>query len=460
VVRRGIGGTVSLPPVLHFGTDGVRGKAYDELVPQDVARLAQAAAEVLAPAGPVVIGRDTRLSSPDFANALISGFSAAGVPTLDLGVAPTPAVAWAAARHHIPGAVVSASHNPWPDNGIKLFGPGGRKLDDEVQTGLEAVLADSKRRWAPHPARRLLVADAAGMLRDYQNAVAATAEFDGRGLRVVADAAHGSASAALPGPLGAHGVELTVINADPDGRNINHQCGSTHPEAVARAVCEQGAELGITFDGDADRVLAVDHTGELVDGDQIIAICAVDRQNRGLLPGNTVVVTVMTNLGFHRAMSNRGINVVTTPVGDRHVWSALQDGEWGLGGEQSGHVIFPALANAGDGLVTALQLLEVIVRRKMTLRDLAAEAMAKMPQVLHNVATGPDPIDAGQLDSAIAAAEQALGTSGRVLVRPSGTEPVIRVMVEAETLEAARSVAAEVATAVGGPRRAIPTTRH
>ena len=279
-------------------------------------------------------------------------------------------------------------------------------------------------------------------------AVAATADFDGQGLRVVVDAAHGAAAAVLPGPLQAHGMDVTVINAQPDGRNINKECGSTHPEAVAQAVCQQGADLGLTFDGDADRVLAVDHTGELVDGDQIIAICAADRHHQGRLAGNTVVVTVMTNLGFHRAMARRGIDVVTTPVGDRHVWSALQDGNWALGGEQSGHVIFPALATTGDGLVTALQLLEVVARRGLPLRDLAAEAMTKMPQVLHNVAVGPDAIDEPRLSAAVAAAQQELGTDGRILVRPSGTEPVIRIMVEAETPATAESVAAEVANAL------------
>ena len=434
--------------MLRFGTDGVRGRAYEELRPVDVIRLAQATSEVIAPTGPVIIGRDTRASSPDFAEALITGFSAVGVPTLDMGVAPTPAVAWAAAREHSPGAMVSASHNPWHDNGVKLFGPGGRKLGDEVQAALESVLADPDRGWAPDTAGPRLTTDASALVRVYQTAVAATADFDGQGLRVVVDAAHGSATAALPGPLQAHGVAVKVINADPDGRNINSQCGSTYPEAVAEAVSEQGADLGLTFDGDADRVLAVDHRGDLVDGDQIIAICAADRHRQGRLPGNTVVVTVMTNLGFHRAMAQQGINVVTTPVGDRHVWAALQYGDWALGGEQSGHVIFPALATTGDGLVTALQLLEVVARRGLPLRDLATEAMTKMPQVLYNATVGPDPIDEDRLSAAVAAAEQVLGSHGRVLVRPSGTEPVIRIMVEAETSEIAESVATNVAAAI------------
>ena len=434
--------------MLRFGTDGVRGRAYDDLLPEDVARLAQAAALVLAPTGPVIIGRDTRDSSPDFAAALAAGFSAVGVSAIDMGVAPTPAVAWAAKRARTPGAMVSASHNPWHDNGVKLFGPEGRKLDDEVQAAVESALADTDRKTVPTLGTPLRTSDGSALLQEYQDAVADSADFHAGDLRVVVDAAHGCATAALPHPFRAHGVDVTVINADPDGRNINHRCGSTHPEAVARAVNGRGADLGLTFDGDADRVLAVDHTGELVDGDQIIAICAADRHQQGRLPGNTVVVTVMTNLGFHRAMAQRGINVVTTPVGDRHVWSALQEGNWALGGEQSGHVIFPALANTGDGLITALQLLEVVIRRGLPLRELAAEAMTKMPQVLRNVVVGPEPIDEDRLSAAVAAAEQALGSNGRILVRPSGTEPVLRIMVEAETPEAAESAAANVAAAI------------
>ena len=434
--------------MLRFGTDGVRGRAYEELFPDDIVLLAQAAAKVLNPSGPVVIGRDTRDSSPEFAAALAAGFSAVGVSTIDLGVAPTPAVAWGAAQTRSPGAMVSASHNPWYDNGVKLFGPEGLKLNDEAQAALESTLGDSDLRTVSTLGAPPRTADGSELLQEYQTAVSRTVDFDGRHLRVVVDAAHGSATSALPGPLQAHGATVTVINSSPSGRNINQRCGSTHPETVAQAVRKEGADLGITFDGDADRVLAVDHTGELVDGDQIIAICAVDRHQRGELPGNTVVVTVMTNQGFHRAMAQRDINVVTTPVGDRHVWSALQGGGWALGGEQSGHVIFPSLATTGDGLITALQLLEVVARRGVPLRELAAEAMIKMPQVLHNVAFVPNTVDVGRLDAAVDAAERALGDNGRILVRPSGTEPVIRIMVEAETPQIAESIAADIANAI------------
>ncbi len=404
----------------------------------------------MAPTDPVVIGRDTRASSPDFADALIAGFSAAGVPSRDMGVVPTPAVAWAAARGHTLGAMVSASHNPWYDNGVKLFGPGGGKLDDDTQTALESALADSSHLPAPDRGGPRLVTGASELVVEYEAVVVGTADFDGSGLHAVVDAAHGSATAVLPGSLRAHGVAVTVINDAPDGRNINQDCGSTCPETVARAVRDLGADLGLTFDGDADRVLAVDHTGRLVDGDQIIAICAIDRHRRGRLLGNTVVVTVMTNLGFHRAMAERGIDVVTTPVGDRHVLAALQEAGWALGGEQSGHVIFPNLAGTGDGLLTAMQLLEVVARRNLPLSDLSDEAMTKLPQVLKNVTLGGKPVDERKLSAAIASAEETLGSQGRVLVRPSGTEPVIRVMVEAESVELAETVASGIASAISG----------
>ncbi|WP_420639363.1 phosphoglucosamine mutase [Candidatus Poriferisocius sp.] len=434
--------------MLRFGTDGVRGRAYEELLPDDVVRLAQAMVDVVGISDPVVIGRDTRASSRDFADALISGFTTAGVPTLDMGVVPTPAVAWAAARDNLCGAVVSASHNPWTDNGIKLFGPGGQKLGDDVQESLESAMADPRRSWAAHPAPRHRTTDGSALVGAYRDAIGATAHFDSPDLHVVVDAAHGSAVATLPAPLRAHGVNVTVINAEPDGRNINHRCGSTHPDTVARAVEQRGADLGLTFDGDADRVLAVDHTGEVVDGDQIIAICALDRHQHQRLPEDTVVVTVMTNLGFHRAMEQRGINVVTTPVGDRHVSAALQQGRWALGGEQSGHIIFPELAHTGDGMITALQLLEVMARRCAPLRDLAAESMTRMPQVLRNVAVKPEGIDDDRLSAAVTTAQQNLGDHGRILVRPSGTEPVIRIMVEAETAEAAEVAATHVVAAL------------
>ncbi len=434
--------------MLRFGTDGVRARAYEDLFPEDFIRLAQAAAEVLAPTNPVIIGRDTRHSSPDFANALMSGFSAVGVSTINLGIAPTPAVAWAAAHADTLGVMVSASHNPWRDNGLKLFNAEGLKLQDEVQAALEATLANDK--WQPVstlgvPNRAFSGAD---LLQQYQHDLTNSVSFSTHNLKVVVDAANGAVTPMLPEPLTAHGINVITINTNPDGKNINRKCGSTYHQTVARAVIANKADLGLTFDGDADRVLAVDHTGELIDGDQIIAICAVDRQQRNALADNTVVVTVMTNLGFHRAMAQRNIVVVTTPVGDRNVLAALQKYRWGLGGEQSGHVIFPELATTGDGMITALQLLEVIARHDISLQDIAKQAMTKMPQVLHNVKIGPTPIDEAVLQTAVTSAEQTLNGSGRVLVRPSGTEPVIRIMVEADTPHLAESVASNVAAAI------------
>ncbi|MCY4257857.1 MAG: phosphoglucosamine mutase [bacterium] len=433
--------------MLRFGTDGVRGRAYKDIFPEDFNRLAQAAAHVLQPKAPVVIGRDTRQSSPDFAHALMAGFSAVGVATIDLGVAPTPAVAWAAAYAKTPGVMVSASHNPWKDNGLKLFSPEGLKLQDDAQADLEAILTDANQKPVSTLGTPNRTLDGTDLLQEYQHFLASSVSFDHNSLSVVVDAANGAATSLLPMSLQAHGLTVTVINAEPDGQNINRKCGSTVPGTVAAAVVKHNADIGLTFDGDADRVLATDHTGELVDGDQIIAICAADRQERHKLPDSTVVVTVMSNLGFHRAMAERGITVVTTPVGDRNVWAALHKGNWALGGEQSGHVIFPELATTGDGMVTALQLLEVLARRKMPLKELAAEAMTKMPQVLRNVKLGANPIDHQQLSTAIATAEQTLNGSGRLIVRPSGTEPVIRIMVEAETSQLAQSVAADLAAA-------------
>ncbi|MYG93512.1 MAG: phosphoglucosamine mutase [Acidimicrobiia bacterium] len=433
--------------MLRFGTDGVRGRAYENLFPDDCIRLAQAFTRALTPSSPIIIGRDTRDSSPDFAHALCAGFNAMGIHTIDLGVAPTPAVAWVAATQAAPGVVVSASHNPWHDNGLKLFSPKGLKLDNEIQATLESILSDPD--WQPIPTLGTpnRTSDGTGLLQQYQQALTASVNFDANGLKVVVDAANGAATAVLAQPLQAHNLIVTVINANPDGRNINRQCGSTYPDTVAEAVVRHNADLGLTFDGDADRVLAVDHTGAVLDGDQIIAICATDRKQRNKLAGNTVVVTVMTNLGFHRAMAKQQINVVTTPVGDRNVWTALEEGQWALGGEQSGHVIFPELTTTGDGMVTALQLLEVVVRRSVPLKDLAAEAMTKMPQVLHNVKMGPASLDEQHLNSAVAAAEKTLQGNGRLLIRPSGTEPVIRIMVEAETSQLAQSVAADLASA-------------
>ena len=430
---------------LRFGTDGVRGVANAELTPELVLALGRAAARVLG-AATMAVGRDTRASSPMLQAALTAGLASEGVTVRDLGVAPTPAVAF-----HGAGAMVSASHNPFPDNGIKFFAPGGRKLTDEVEGRLEAELdrivhgggaAD-----APTGAAVGRV-ETAG-IDEYVDHVVAS--VDGRtlaGLRVVVDCANGAAGLAAPAALRRLGVDLTVVHDTPDGTNINEGCGSTHPADLQHAVVEHGADAGLAFDGDADRVIAVDAAGNVVDGDQLIAVCALDRRDRGLLVDDTVVVTVMTNLGFRLAMLEHGVKVVETQVGDRYVLQALEEGGWSLGGEQSGHVIFRDLATTGDGLLTGVQVLDAMARSHRPLADLAG-VMTKLPQVLRNVRLDAKVQDIeGRIASDIAAVEAELGDRGRVLVRPSGTEPVVRVMVEAPTAEQADAAAARLTAAV------------
>jgi len=450
--------------VLKFGTDGVRGVANSELTPELALALGRAAARVLRGAR-FAVGRDTRRSGPLLEAALSAGLAAEGVDVASLGVVPTPAVAWWSDTEAAPAAMVSASHNPFGDNGIKLFSASGRKLADDVEEALEAELA---RLLAEGPngggAARTgagvgAVTPAVGALDGYAASVAAS--LAGRrldGLSAVVDCAHGSASVVAPGVLRDLGVEVEVLHAEPDGTNINAGCGSTHPDALAAAVMSRGADVGIAFDGDADRVLLVDEAGALVDGDQIIALCALDRHDRGVLPGDAVVVTVMTNLGFRLAMEKSGIEVVETAVGDRYVLEALESRGLALGGEQSGHVIFRDLATTGDGLLTAVQALDVVVRSGWPLAALAGEAMTRLPQVLRNVRVRErDPAILRGLAPVLAAVEARLGSSGRVLLRPSGTEPLIRIMAEAPTeAEADAAVSELVAEAerlAGGPRR-------
>ena len=427
---------------LRFGTDGVRGIANAELTPELVLALGRAAARVLGD-GPFLVGRDTRISGPLLQAALSAGLATEGADVVDLGVLPTPGVAWLSAADQRPAAMISASHNPFPDNGVKFFQAGGRKLSDSIEARLEAELdhliaspaADSRRTAAD--LGRLLPGN--GVDR-YMAALSQS--VGGRslaGLSVVLDCGHGAASRVAPGVLAGLGADVTVLNDAPDGVNINHGCGSTHPESLQREVVARRAAAGLAFDGDADRVLAVDHTGQLVDGDQLIAICAVDRQARSRLPGDTVVVTVMANLGFRRAMADRGISLVETPVGDRYVLEEMERGGWALGGEQSGHIIFADLATTGDGVLTGLQVLDVMARTGRSLADLAG-VMTRLPQVLRSVpvATRGASIEASEdLTLAIKAVQAELGERGRVLVRASGTEAVVRVMVEAVTVEEA-----------------------
>jgi phosphoglucosamine mutase len=366
---------------------------------------------------------------------------------------PTPAVAFGSEAGDVVGVMISASHNAFGDNGIKLFAPGGRKLADDEQARVEDVIAEALQPGSHPGPTGASVGTTRGderVLADYASSVAGAIE--GRslsGLHVVLDCAHGSNSGVAPEVVAGLGARVDVLAAEPDGTNINDGCGSTHPDALRAAVVAAGADLGIAFDGDADRVLAVDHTGGLVDGDGIIALCATDLRDRGRLRDDTVVVTVMSNLGFRQAMAREGIDVVETKVGDRYVLEAMADGGYSLGGEQSGHIIFGDLGTTGDGLLTAVVLMDLVRRSGATLADLAAAAMQRLPQVLLNVAvSAPIPDVAERLADELAAVEQDLGDRGRVLLRPSGTEPVVRVMAEAPTEDEAAAVAERLVAAV------------
>jgi len=439
---------------LKFGTDGVRGVANLELTPELVLALGRAAARVLG-GTEVVIGRDTRLSGPSVQAALSAGFAAEGVTIGDLGVVPTPAVAHLSATEHVPGVMISASHNRFPDNGIKFFAPGGQKLDDATEAALETELARlvSDGPLGPPPTGAdvgALVSSPTGVA-EYRRHLLADAIGDRRleGLRVVVDCAQGAACTVAPEVFAALGVDVVVIGDRPDGTNINEGFGSTAPAQLQRLVVERSADAGLAFDGDADRLIAVDAHGDVIDGDHIIAVCAVDLHQRGALRHDTVVVTVMTNLGFRHAMTEHGITVAETGVGDRAVLQALHDGGYSLGGEQSGHVIFRELATTGDGLLTGITLLDVMARSGRPLAELAA-VMSRLPQVLVNVKVHqrlPDVAAAVAGDIAVCEAE--LGEHGRVLVRSSGTEPVVRVMVEAPTSQQAASIADQLVAAVG-----------
>ena len=459
--------------VLRFGTDGVRGDARTDLTAEAVERLGRAGAEILG-AEEFAVGRDPRASGPALAEAVHRGVAAAGGSSVDLGVLPTPAVARWCAEENTAGAMVSASHNPWFDNGVKFFAPGGLKLDDTTQariqarfealgpdgrTGDRAFRAASGLDPDADPGGRAAKgrSEAAAARRRHIEAVAAS--IGGRdlaGLSVVVDGANGAAAEVGSECLRKLGASVRELNTSPDGRNINEGCGSTHPQGLQAAVAEFGADAGVAFDGDADRVIAVDNAGNLVDGDQIIAVCALDRHRRGALPGPGVVVTVMANGGLRRAMAAEGIEVVETAVGDRRVLEMLDRRGLALGGEQSGHVIFRDLATTGDGLLTAVQLLDALKRSGRDLAALAAAAMTRLPQVLTLVRLDGPTADLGDLEARLtpvaAAASQRLAGAGRVLVRPSGTEPVVRVMVEADdhstASDEADRLASEIAAAL------------
>jgi phosphoglucosamine mutase len=453
-----------------FGTDGVRGVAGVELTVQLAMDLAVAAVPVLAPAAaasghtgrPVaVIGRDSRASGDFLEAAMVAGLASSGVDVLRLGVIPTPGVAYLTGALNADfGVVLSASHNPAGDNGIKFFGRGGVKLTDEAEDQIEAGLhavADGGRASRPADVSGLgfgRVTDAYSAHETYLDHLlaslpaAAPGQPPLQGLRVVVDCAHGAAYSIGPRALRRAGAEVIAIGAAPDGLNINAGVGSTHLDTLAAAVIEHRADAGLAFDGDADRCLAMDGDGQPLDGDQILAVLASQLKRTEQLAGDTVVVTVMSNLGFHVAMRESGITVIETPVGDKHVYAAMRDGGYILGGEQSGHIIQMGHATTGDGVLTGLHLLAAVNGAGIPV-SAAGKLMTKYPQVLINVRGDKDRAMADPaLAAAVADAESVLGDAGRVLLRPSGTEPVIRVMVEAQQTAVAEQVAGQLADVV------------
>jgi phosphoglucosamine mutase len=446
-----------MPGVVRlFGTDGVRGVANRELTPELAFAIGRAAVIALGGAGRprFVIGRDTRASGLMLESAMAAGACSAGGDVIRVGMVPTPAVAFmtpdVAAQI---GAVISASHNPAPDNGIKLFSGDGFKLPDDVEDEIERLVRQGN---GPRPEGGAIgrVIDAVEEPDRYLDHLVAAAEARLVGMRIVVDGANGAAFRLGPKALRRLGAEVETLNAEPDGTNINSGGGATHPEVMAAAVRELGADAGVAFDGDADRAMFADGDGNVVDGDQVLTACALSMKADGALPKDTVVVTVMTNLGLRQVLDEAGINVLETQVGDRYVLEEMRRFGAVLGGEQSGHVIFLDQATTGDGLLTAVRFLSLAARRRTSVRGLAA-SMPRFPQVLENV-SAEDPAGtaaSAPVRDAVRAAEEALGDRGRVLVRPSGTEAVVRVMVEAETEDEARAHTGAIAAVVRVGRR-------
>lgn len=441
-----------------FGTDGVRGVANRELTAELALALGAAAARHLANSGApgrrvAVIGRDPRASGEMLEAAVIAGLTSEGVDALRVGVLPTPAVAYLTGAYDADfGVMISASHNPMPDNGIKIFGPGGHKLDDDTEDQIEDLVAAG-------PGLRPIgtdigrVVDAEDAAERYLRQVSKASTNRLEGLTVVVDCAHGAASSVAPAAYRAAGARVIAINADPNGLNINDGCGSTHLDPLRAAVLAHQADLGLAHDGDADRCLAVDANGELVDGDAIMVVLALAMKDAGELASDTLVTTVMSNLGLHLAMRSAGVSVRTTGVGDRYVLEELRAGDYSLGGEQSGHIVMPALGSTGDGIVTGLRLMTRMVQTGSSLATLAS-AMQTLPQVLINVevADKATAAVAPTVQTAVDEAEAELGDTGRILLRPSGTEPMIRVMVEAADEDVAHRLATTVADAVSAAR--------
>jgi phosphoglucosamine mutase len=438
-----------------FGTDGVRGVAGVDLTAELATSIARAAVAALCGSAVrpvVVVGRDPRPSGGWLQEAVVDGLTAAGADVVLLGVIPTPAVARAVADG-VPGlsgrpsfgVVISASHNPAADNGIKLFGPGGEKLSDDAELAIEDRLGDAEA--GPPATRGAVLLELAGDTTWYADALLATVPTSLDELRVVVDCANGAAAAVAHEVYSRAGAEVTVINTELTGEHINEHCGATHLEVLQAEVLARGVDVGIAHDGDADRCLAVTAAGDVVDGDAILAVLAIDMKRRGVLREDTVAATVMSNLGLTKALRSRGIAVVTTPVGDRHVAERMRADGLSLGGEQSGHVVLLDHATTGDGILTALQLLAAVAAAGSSLASLAA-VVERLPQVLINVTVADRSQALNAMTSAVADAVAILGEDGRVLVRASGTEPLVRVMVEAPTQAQAIELAERIAAAI------------
>ena len=435
--------------MLTFGTDGVRGEFGTELTETYAAGLVAVVAQVLQ-CKKVVIGRDTRESGVLLETAIATALTSRGVEVQLMGVAPTPAIAFAARQHDLVAIAITASHNSYQDNGLKIFGAGGHKLSDADQQRIERELAAGAQVAVSVAGAATTSVSRPELLQEYCDWMLGSMQPNAlKNLHVALDCANGAYSSVAPKVLTKLGATVTTINATPDGRNINLQCGATQPAMLSEVVKSVGAHFGVAFDGDGDRLIAVDGNGEIVDGDHLLAISALEMKRQGTLHNNKVVVTVMTNIGFHQAMNQAEIEVVTTPVGDRSVLIALEQGSLSLGGEQSGHIIYRDLATTGDGLLAALTLASLIVGSKKSLSEIASQAMTSFPQVLINLRVSRRVEDMDQLfASEIAAAEKSLGGVGRVLVRASGTEPMVRVMVEASQQHMAETVAATLADAI------------
>lgn len=429
-----------------FGTDGARGQAGSELTPELVLDIGRAAGAQLSN-GPVLIGRDTRRSGTMLASALSAGFQAVGIDTVDVGVLPSGGISLLTGRSAaMMGAVVSASHNPAPDNGVKLLGEEGRKLSDDLERAVEAQMRSSSHRSSVGAGVGIGMIDA-DALHDYVGYLVDAATYTLGGLELTVDCANGAAFKAAPELFSRLKADVEVLSAEPNGMNINEGCGATHPEFLAS---HTNGRIGLAFDGDADRLIAVDENGRPANGDVIMAIIARHWKANDALRSNLVVTTVMSNLGFHKSMAEAGIELVVTQVGDRYVMETLLERHGVLGGEQSGHVIFLDKGRTGDGLLTAVRLLDVVAGTGKELRQLRAECITEYPQVLENVRVrrGADIRAAVSVWEAVSEVEDALGDDGRVLVRNSGIEPLVRVMIEAPSHDLAQRYADQLAAVV------------